>query len=71
MSFSLRSEDDILPFMRQHNLFTIKHIFKHDVAVIMYKYRQVTSDVPIPKFCPISIPRPIPKKFTDTDSYLM
>ena len=40
LSFSLASEDDILPFMRRHNLLTIKDIFKHDVAVIMYKYHQ-------------------------------
>ena len=26
--------------MRRHNLLTIKDIFKHDVAVIMYKYHQ-------------------------------
>ena len=40
LSFGLASEDDILPFMRRHNLLTIKDIFKHDVAVIMYKYHQ-------------------------------
>ena len=40
LSFSLASEDDILPFMRRHNLLTIKDIFKQDVAVIMYKYHQ-------------------------------
>ena len=40
LSFSLASEDDILPFMRRHNLLTKKDIFKHDVAVIMYKYHQ-------------------------------
>ena len=37
LSFGLAS---ILPFMRRHNLLTIKDIFKHDVAVIMYKYHQ-------------------------------
>ena len=40
VSFNLASEDDILPFMRRHNLLTIKDIFIHDVAVIMYKYHQ-------------------------------
>ena len=40
MSFSLASEDDISPFMRRHNLLTIKDIFTHDVAIIMYKYHQ-------------------------------
>ena len=40
LSFGLASEDDILPFMRRHNLLTINDIFKHDVAVIMYKYHQ-------------------------------
>ena len=40
LSFGLASEDDILPFMRRHNLLTIKGIFKHEVAVIMYKYHQ-------------------------------
>ena len=33
LSFGLASEDDILPLMRRHNLLTIKHIFKHDVAI--------------------------------------
>ena len=40
LSFNLAREDDILPFMRRHNSLTIKDIFKHDVAVIMYKYHQ-------------------------------
>ena len=38
LSFSLACEHDILPFMRRHNLLTIKDIFKDDAAVIMHKY---------------------------------
>ena len=40
IAFSLANKDDILPFMKQHNLLTIKDIFEHDVAVFMYKYHQ-------------------------------
>ena len=44
MSFSLASENDILPFMRRHNLLTIKDIFKHDVAVIMCRGKYEKAD---------------------------
>ena len=40
LSFGLASEDNILPFIRRRNLLTIKGIFKHDLAVIMYKHHQ-------------------------------
>ena len=38
MTFNLSSKENVLPLMKEHGLLTKEGIFKHEVAVFMFKY---------------------------------
>ena len=38
MTFNLSSKENVLPLMKEHGLLSIEDIFKHEVAVFMFKY---------------------------------
>ena len=38
MTFNLSSKENVLPLMKEHGLLTIEDIFKHEVAVFIFKH---------------------------------